>query len=350
MLFLYLTLREIGIGPDGKRRMNTMAFDLIAFMLAVYVLLDGYDLGVGDDHAVGRAHVGRTRATRCTRSVPFWNGNEVWLIAAGGALFALFPKAYASVVSAASIYRSSSCSGCSMFRGIAIELRGHFPSAIWHDFWDFCFSASSVLLILLFGVALGNLVRGVPLDQAGYFMGTFALLLNPFALLVGVLAVVVLSMHGAIFVMLRVTGPPVARARTVVAYAMPVASVLYILATIEVFSMMGRHLIASPWVILPIIGFASLLGATFAALRGHAGIAFGCSCAFLVSLLTGAAAAMYPYVLPGFPQRAAGLSIATSSPSPVALSSALAVSIVGVCIVVAYSAFVTWSLPKAPPH
>lgn len=328
--------------------MNTMAFDLLAFMLAMYVLLDGYDLGV----ATITPLVARTsdeRADSMHAIGPFWNGNEVWLIVAGGALFALFPKAYASVFSGFYL-PFIVVLWLLMFRGVAMELRGHFPSAIWHDFWDFCFSASSVLLILLFGVTLGDLVRGVPLDQAGYFIGTFALLLNPFALLVGVLAVVVLSMHGAIFVMLRVTGPPVARARTVVAYAMPVASVLYILATIEVFSMMGRHLIASPWVILPIIGFASLLGATFAALRGHTGIAFGCSCAFLVSLLTGAAAAMYPYVLPGFPQRAAGLSIATSSPSPVALSSALAVSIVGVCIVVAYSAFVTWSLPKAPPH
>lgn len=327
--------------------MNTVAFDLLAFMLAVYVLLDGYDLGV----ATIVPFIARTsneRADAMHAIGPYWNGNEVWLIAAGAALFALFPKAYASVFSGFYL-PFIVVLWLLMFRGMAMELRGHFPSAIWRDFWDFCFSASSVLLIFLFGVTLGNLVRGVPLDAAGYFIGTFSLLLNPFALSVGALAITVLAMHGALFAMLRVSGAPVTRARTVVAWAAPAAFVLYLAATVEVFSMVDPHIVSSPLVLVPIIGLASLAGETISALRGHARTAFGLSCAFLISLLTGAAAAMYPYVLPGLPQRAAGLSIAASSPSPVALSSALAVSIVGLCIVVAYSAFVTWALPKAPP-
>jgi cytochrome d ubiquinol oxidase subunit II len=327
--------------------MNTVAFDLLAFMLGVYVLLDGYDLGVATIAPLV-ARTSNERADSMHAIGPYWNGNEVWLIAVGGAIFAFFPKAYASIFSGFYL-PFIVVLWLLMFRGMAMELRGHFPSAIWRDFWDFCFSASSALLIVLFGVTLGNLVRGVPLDAAGYFIGTFSLLLNPFAVLVGVLAIVVLSMHGALFVMLRVSGPPAARARKVIAYAAPVAFVLYTLVTAEAFSILRWHIVASTWAILPIIGLASLAGETFVALRGHARTAFGFSCAFLLSLLLGAAAAMYPYVLPGYPQRAAGLSIFTSSPSPVALSSALAVSIVGLCIVVAYSAFVTWSLPKVPP-
>lgn len=327
--------------------MSAVGFDLLALMLTVYILLDGYDLGV----ATISPFVARTsdeRAASMHAIGPYWNGNEVWLLAAGGALFALFPKAYASAFSGFYL-PFIVVLWLLMFRGMSMELRGHFPSAIWRDFWDFCFSASSALLILLFGVTLGNLVRGVPLDRGGYFAGTFSLLLNPFAITVGVLAVVALSMHGALFVMLRVSGPPVARARTLVALAGPAAFVLYVAATIEVFSIVGRHMAASPWVLLPIVTIAALAGETIAGLRGHARSGFGLSCAFLISLLAGAAAAMYPYVLPGYPQRAMGLSIATSSPSPVALSSALAVSIVGLCIVVAYSVFVAWSMRKSPP-
>ncbi|HEY2475395.1 MAG TPA: cytochrome d ubiquinol oxidase subunit II [Candidatus Cybelea sp.] len=326
--------------------MSTVAFNLLAFMLTVYVILDGYDLGVATIAPLV-ARTSNERAAAMHAIGPYWNGNEVWLIVAGGALFALFPKAYASVFSGFYL-PFIVVLWLLMFRGMAMELRDHFTSAIWHDFWDFCFSASSALLILLFGVTLGNLVRGVPLDQSGYFIGTFSLLLNPFAVLVGFLAIVVLSMHGASFIMLRVAGPPVARARMIVALGVPVAFVLYAAATAEVFSIIGWHIVASPWVVLPVIAIACLAGETIAALRGDARTAFGLSCAFLISLLIGAAAAMYPYVLPGYPHRATGLSIATSSPSSVALFSALAVSIVGLCIVVAYAAYVFWSMRKQP--
>src|SRR5579863_1803753 len=184
--------------------MNVAGFVVIAFMLTMYVLLDGFDLGVAAI-APAIARTDRERAAAMTSIGPFWNGNEVWLIAAGAALFALFPVAYASSFSGFYL-PFVVVLWLLMFRGIALELREHFATELWHQFWDAAFSLSSALLILLFGVALGNLLRGVPLDAAGYFQGTFALLLNPYAVLVGAFALCTLGQHGASFLALRVEG------------------------------------------------------------------------------------------------------------------------------------------------
>ena len=186
--------------------MSSVAFVLLAFMLGAYVLLDGFDLGIATIAPfVGKDEEERGAAMRAIG--PFWNGNEVWLVAAGGALFALFPKAYASAFSGFYL-PFVVVLWLLMFRGIAIELRGHFATPMWRDFWDFCFSGSSALLVVLFGVALGNLLRGVPLDADGYFTGSFGFLLNPYALLVGLTALAAIAMHGAAFALLRIEGPP----------------------------------------------------------------------------------------------------------------------------------------------
>ncbi|MGH8164855.1 MAG: cytochrome d ubiquinol oxidase subunit II, partial [Rhodanobacteraceae bacterium] len=160
--------------------MSTAAFWLLIAMVTMYVLLDGYDLGVATISPLV-ARTDEERAATMQSIGPFWNGNEVWLIAAGGSLFALFPQAYASAFSGFYL-PFTIVLWLLMFRGIAMELRSHFKSELWHGFWDFCFTSSSVLLVALFGIALGNIVRGLPLDREGYFLGTFAFLLNPYAI------------------------------------------------------------------------------------------------------------------------------------------------------------------------
>jgi cytochrome d ubiquinol oxidase subunit II len=316
--------------------MNAVAFILLAFMLGAYVLLDGYDLGIAAiAPLVARTSDERQAAMHAIG--PFWNGNEVWLIAAGGALFALFPKAYASAFSGFYL-PFVVVLWMLMFRGIAMELRSHFPAPIWRDFWDFCFTASSLLLILLFGVALGNLVRGLPLDAAGYFAGTFGILLNPFAILVGVLAIVALALHGALFLIVRVDGPPAIRARDLATRLWPVVLLLYIVVSLVTFRVNGGALQAW-WIIFPIAAFGGAIVSWIATRAGRAMQAFAGSSLFLASLLAAAGAAMYPYLLPGFPIRASGLSVVDAAPSAIALVSALAVVIVGVAIVLTYGAF-----------
>ncbi|MGD0969041.1 MAG: cytochrome d ubiquinol oxidase subunit II [Candidatus Aquilonibacter sp.] len=317
--------------------MSIVAFVVIAFMLTMYVLLDGYDLGA----ATVTPLFARTDAQRegSMRSIgPFWNGNEVWIIAAGGALFALFPKAYASSFSGFYL-PFILVLWLLMFRGIAIELRSHFPSEIWHQFWDACFSGSSVLLILLFGVALGNLLHGVPLGPQGYFAGTFYALLNPYAVLVGIFAVVALALHGTTFLVMRIDGPAVDRVRRLVPRLWPAVLVLYIAVTAATLAERG---IGFSWIdIIPVLTLAALGALLFLSLNGRERGAFIASSLFLASLLLQAAVTMYPYLLPSLPPRTGGISIFDASPSPAALASALTVTIVGLVIVVIYSVLVT---------
>ena len=318
--------------------MSIAAFVLIAFMLAMYVLLDGYDLGVGAiTPLIARSDAQREASMRGIG--PFWNGNEVWLIAAGGALFALFPPAYASAFSGFYL-PFIVVLWLLIFRGVAMELRSHFPSEIWHQFWDACFAGSSALLILLFGVALGNLLRGLPLDANGYFTGTFAYLLNPYALLVGIFALAVLALHGATFVMIRIEGAPSDRARALHRWLWIAALVLLLAVTGATF-FVHAGLLKMPWTAgVGILSLVSLVWSRVAVARGRPAQAFVGSCAFILTLLVNAAGTLYPYLIPAYPPGRGGLSIFDASPSPGALATALAVIIVGLLAVIVYSSIV----------
>ena len=317
--------------------MSVVAFLLIAFMIGGYVVLDGYDLGVASI-APFIAKNDRERFAAMQAIGPFWNGNEVWLVAGGGLLFALFPKGYASSFSGFYL-PFIVVLWLLMGRGVALELREHYPTRLWHQFWDTCFTVSSALLILLFGIALGNLIRGVPLDSGGYFLGTFAFLLNGYALLVGLFAPAVLAMHGAAFMVLRVDGAPAERARLMLPRLWTATLVLFVAVTIATFFTRSDEL-SNPWLyvlgILCAVAFAAVL---LSAVRRAELATFVSSSAFIALLLGEAAATMYPNLLRGFPNGQGSLSIFDASPSPVALASALGVGIVGMAIVLVYTAF-----------
>jgi len=186
--------------------METIWFCLVAVMVALYVLLDGFDLGAGAIHFL----VAKTEEER--RQVlasigPVWDGNEVWLLAAGGTLYFAFPALYASGFSGFYLPLMIVL-WLLILRGTSIEFRNHIKSPIWIPFWDFFFSFSSLLLAIFFGAALANVVRGVPLDQSGYFfeplwtnfrLGEQTGILDWYTILVGVQALLVLMMHGALW-------------------------------------------------------------------------------------------------------------------------------------------------------
>ncbi len=319
--------------------MSFAAFLLLAAMLSLYVLSDGYDLGVAAvTPLVARSE--RERAAAMRSIGPFWSGNEVWLIAAGGVLFAAFPKAYASAFSGFYL-PFMVVLWLLMFRGIAIELRGHFESRVWRELWDAAFSLSSTLLILVFGVAIGNLVRGLPLDAAGYFQGTFAFLLNPYALGIGVLALLTLAQHGLAFLALRIEGEFAQRARRLALTIWPWLTAAYLLMTAVTFAVRPESVEHGPGAfILPLLAVACLWFHRSAISRGSDVRAFAASCGFIASLLIAAAATMYPYLLPGYPNAVNGLSIQSASPSPLALATILTVSLLGLFGVAAYTIFV----------
>lgn len=320
--------------------MSIVAFVVIGFMLTVYVLLDGYNLGVASiTPFVARSDREREGSMRSIG--PFWNGNEVWIIAGGGALFALFPKAYASSFSG--FYLAFIIVlWLLMFRGVAMELRSHFPSELWHQFWDACFFGSSLLLILLYGVALGNLLHGVPLGPQGYFSGTLDELLNPYAIMVGLFAIATLMLHGATYLVMRTQGPAAERARRLVPRLWPAVLVLYVAVTAATVFERG---IGMTWIdIIPLFSLAALAWLLFASLTKRERAAFAASSLFVTSLLLQAAVTMYPYLLPALPPRTGGISIFDASPSPAALASALTVTIVGVIAVVIYGTYVVRQL------
>src|SRR5208337_2027425 len=147
--------------------MQTIWFCLVAIMIAMYVVLDGFDLGAGAIHFwVAKDESERQQVIRSIG--PVWDGNEVWLLAAGGTLYFAFPALYASGFSGFYLPLMIVL-WLLILRGVAVEFRNHIQSPIWIPFWDFVFFLSSLLLAVFFGAALGNVVRGVPLDQTGYF-------------------------------------------------------------------------------------------------------------------------------------------------------------------------------------
>jgi cytochrome bd ubiquinol oxidase subunit II len=320
--------------------MNIAAFWLLAFMLTLYVILDGYDLGV----ATITPFVARNDDERLAsmRSIgPFWNGNEVLLIATGGVLFALFPQAYASSFSGFYL-PFIVVLWLLMFRGISLELRSHLPSRIWHDFWDASFFLASVLLALIFGITLGNLLRGLPLDTNGFFTGTFTFLLNPFALAVGLFAVVALAMHGAAFLMIRLDGPPSERARRAFLGIWGAVLGLYIVVTSWSLLWRGGFGEPRPFVVAVIaLSFGALVAVQVARARRQDVLTFLASSAFLALLLIAAAGTMFPYLVPAYPNRADGISIYSVTPSLTGLITPFVLTTAGLIFLIVYS-FVAW--------
>ncbi len=185
-------------------------FFLVGVLFVGYAILDGFDLGVGFWHL--RAKGDDERRAMLNAVGPVWDGNEVWLLTAGGALFGAFPAVYASVFSGFYLALMLVLLVL-MARAISFEFRSQVDSPGWRSAWDVIFSVSSTVAIVLFGVALGNILRGIPLDAAGNYTGTFFGLLNPFALMTGVLGLAMLAFHGALYMVIKGSGDLEERAR-----------------------------------------------------------------------------------------------------------------------------------------
>ena len=294
--------------------MPTLWFILVAFMLTIYVLLDGFDLGAGIIHLL----VARTDSERRLnlRAIgPVWDGNEVWLIAAGGTLFFTFPLLYASSFSG---FYLPLIIVLWLFigRGIAIELRSRISHAVWSSFWDGIFSFSSALLAFFFGVALGNVIRGVPLNAQGYFFEALWTDFNPFSanpgildwytILTGLLAFTTLLTHGANYIAVKTEDPLQGRARRISRIGWLLTIPLAILVSLATFFVQPQVYIsftARPWgIIFPIIALLGLLGAGFFNVRKRDMAALLSSGLFILGMLATAAFSLYPLVLPAVKQ------------------------------------------------
>jgi cytochrome bd ubiquinol oxidase subunit II len=288
---------------------GTIWFCLVAMMLAVYVLLDGFDLGAGSIH-LWVAKTDNERRQVLASIGPVWDGNEVWLIAAGGTLYFAFPALYASGFSGFYLPLMMVL-WLLILRGASIEFRNHIHSDVWEPLWDFLFCASSALLAVFFGAALGNVVRGVPLDASGYFFEPlwtdFRLseqtgILDWYTILTGVLALLALVMHGSLWVHLKTSGAVSERAAKlggqswwgVLALTAVVTGV-----TFRVQPQILANLETRPWgFIFPALAVAGLAGVAFELFKKDEKKAFLASSAYLAGMLTSVVFGLYPMVMP----------------------------------------------------
>lgn len=178
-------------------------FAVFVFLIAGYAILDGFDLGVGMLHLFARDD--RERRVMLNSIGPVWDGNEVWLVTAGGALFAGFPDIYATMLSAFYIPVMLLLFGL-IFRAVSIEFRSKQTMAWWRWMWDSAFFFGSVLISFMLGMILGNLIQGIPLDASKEFVGTIETIFNPYASLVGLLAISIFAMHGSIYILMKTEG------------------------------------------------------------------------------------------------------------------------------------------------
>src|SRR5499427_5354367 len=273
--------------------METLWFMIVAFMVAAYVVLDGFDLGAGVIYLTAARTANERRAILRAMG-PVWDGNEVWLLAAGGTLYFAFPLLYASSFSGFYLPLIMVL-WLLMLRGVGIEFRSHLAEGVWTSAFDFLFSVASILLAIFFGAALGNVVRGVPLTADGYFfeplwtnfrVGVNNGILDWYTVLTGVVALVTLIVHGSLYLATKTEGELNTRSRRVASVLWPVQVLLTILSLVATMyirpGVLGNF---SKWPVgylVPIIVAGTLISLFIALRDKNDKGAFVASCGYIV--------------------------------------------------------------------
>jgi len=300
--------------------METLWFIIVAIMIAACVVLDGFDLGAGIIYLI----VGKTgdERRRVLRSIgPVWDGNEVWLLAAGGTLYFVYPRLYASAFSGFYLPLMIVL-WLLMLRGIGIELRAHMNNPVWQGFFDVIFSVSSALLAIFFGAALGNVIRGVPLGADGYFfealwtnfrLGPHPGILDWYTVMAGVMALITLTAHGALYVTLKTDGEVSQRARRIATAVWPLQMALTLISLVATWfvrpAIKENYLAYPVGFLIPVVVFGSLVLMLAGTRKGKELAAFLASCMYITGMLVGAVFALYPVVLPASTDPAYNLTI-----------------------------------------
>jgi cytochrome d ubiquinol oxidase subunit II len=330
--------------------MATLWFCIVAVMLAAYVVLDGFDIGAGIIHLFA-ARTDNDRR-KILRSIgPVWDGNEVWLLAAGGTLYFAFPQLYASSFSGFYLPLMIVL-WLLMLRAISLEFRSHLGETVWKQFLDAVFAFSSILLAIFYGAALGNVVRGVPLGADHYFflplftnwrVGPNPGILDWYTIMSGVLALVALAAHGAHYVALKTDGDLNARCRKIASILSPTVLALTLLSLFATLAirpeLLANYRLAPLGYIIPLGVFLSVAAMIAYGRRNNDKGAFLASSAYIVFMLVGAAFSLYPVILPAT-NPSLSLTIDNSVTSQYAMKVALAWWSFGTVIAVGYFVFI----------
>jgi len=323
--------------------LNTIWFLLVGVLIAGYAVLDGFDLGVGVLHLFARDDDERRVHLRSIG--PVWDGNEVWLLTGGGALFAAFPVVYATVFSG--FYLALMLVLFALIaRAVALEFRGAVDGPRWRRAWDWAFGLGSLLPALLFGVAVGNVLRGVPITAEASWAGSFLGLLNPYALLVGLVSLTLFVMHGALWLRLKSSGDLGERMARWAGRAWAAFVLVYGAATAVTF-VSAPHLFAGVtrrplfWVLLVVL-VAALATVPWATRRGRELQAFLASAALIVAMIGLCAVSLFPRIVPSSLGLDRSLTIYNAASTPRTLTVMLVIALVGMPLVIAYTAAIYW--------
>jgi len=323
--------------------LNLIWFILVGVLFTGYAVLDGFDLGVGALHLFTKKD--EERRLMLNSIGPVWDGNEVWLVTGGGALFAAFPNVYATVFSGFYLALMLLLAAL-IFRAVAIEFRSKQPMGWWRQMWDIGFSGGSILSSLLIGVALGNIAWGVPIDARGEFAGTFLGLLTPYPLLVGITTLALFMMHGAIYGVMKTEGKlhdklRVWAMRCIILFV--ICAVTLTMATLLFVPHMAARVRENPWLFL--VALANMLAIANIPREfhhGRDGRAFLSSCAAIITLMALFALNIFPNMVYSQPNPENSLTIYNAASSSKTLGIMLVIAGIGVPVVIAYTISIYW--------
>jgi cytochrome d ubiquinol oxidase subunit II len=318
--------------------LQTIWYLLVGVLFTGYAILDGFDLGVGALHLFARDD--RDRRVFLNAIGPFWDGNQVWLVTGGGALFAAFPDVYATAFSG--FYLAFILLLFTLiFRGVSIHVRSLREAPRWRRFWDWAFSLSSIFAALLIGVAMGNIIWGVPIDESFRYRGILWQQLHPYALLTGVTVVTLFAMHGALYLAMKAPGDLEATVRRWVRPTIIVFVVMYALTTLATILYLP-HMVApfrdGPLLLLvPVISVLAIANIPREVHRDRIWRAFLSSCATIVSLLALFGIGMFPEFIHARPDAVNSLTAFNASSSRLTLITMFTIAVIGMPLVLGYT-------------
>lgn len=324
--------------------LESIWFVAVVVLLTGYAILDGFDLGVGMLHLFSTKD--EERRLMLNSIGPVWDGNEVWLVTAGGALFAGFPNVYATLCSA--FYLPIMFLLCGIiFRAVAIEFRSKQPMAWWRWTWDVSFTLASAMIAFALGAAIGNLIRGIPLDEHMEFTGDLLHLMHPYAILVGIMAVALFVMHGAIYILMKTEGELHDKMRLRITPAIIFFIICYATTTMATLIYMP-HMVEAIHE-RPIFFFIALLNMLAIAnipreiQRNRDDLAFASSCVNIACLMALYAVGTYPKIVRAIndPENLS-INIYNGASSHLTLEILLLMALIGIPVVIAYTISVYW--------
>lgn len=322
--------------------LQILMYLVVAAAVVMYVVLDGFDLGVGALHLFTAND--QERRIFLNSIGPFWDGNEVWLIIIGGALFVGFPDVYATVFSGFYIYFMVFLAGI-IFRAVAIEFRSKRPSKKWRNIWDFVFWFSSIAIIFDAGIILANLIKGVPVDANRELYYPFIKLFSPYTIIVSLMTIFLFTLHGNHFLLMKTEGKLQEKLHRWTKRTTPLFVFFFLVVTIWTWIqfpyMIARYFQYPAFILAPILMVAAIVAMIFCTRKGYHGFSFLCTLTTIALLFVLFAIGYFPnLVISTLDPANNSLTLYNASSSEVTLAVALIICLIGVPLVLAYGAII----------